>query len=113
MGVATPIWSASNKSIGLQVKIRKPGPKIKVAQLKSHLCVCAGVSKRLSNPLPNLDQEGRRGSGIRALSKIRFLKSRNAAGPQMIHDLLHGLGRVRREHQDVATYHRVKISCKR
>ena len=25
-----------------------------------------------------------------ALSKIRFLKSCNAAGPQMIHDLLHG-----------------------
>ncbi len=113
MGVATPICPASNKSIGLQVKVGKTGPKVKAAQLKSHLCVCAGFSKCLSNPLPNLVQKGRRGSGIRALSKIRFLKSRNAAGAQMIHDLPHGLGRVRHEHQDVATHHCVEISRER
>ncbi len=94
MGVATPICSASDKSIGLQVKVRKPGPKVKVAQLESHLWVGPGVSKRLDNPLPHLVQERRRGSGIRALSKIRLLKSHNAAGPQMIHYLLHGMGRV-------------------
>jgi hypothetical protein len=94
MGVAAPIWSASNKSIGLQVKIRKPGPKVEIAELESHRCVGAGVSKRLSNPMPNLVQKGRRGSGIRTLSKIRLLKSRNTAGPQMIHYLPHGVGWV-------------------
>ena len=113
MVVATPIWSASNISIGLQMKVRKPGPKVKVAQLESHLCVGAGFSKRLSNPLPNLVQKGRTGRGIRALSKIRFLKSRNSAGPQMIHYLPHSGGRVGRKHQDVPTNHSVKISCKR
>src|SRR5271156_5382881 len=98
MGVAAPIWSASNQSIGLQVKVRKPGPKVEIAELESHRCVGARGSKRLSNPLPNLVQKGRRGSGIRALSKIRFLKSHNAARPQMINYLPHGVGRVRVKH---------------
>ena len=56
--------------------------------------VGTGVSKRLSNPMPNLVQKGRRRSGIRALSKIRLLKSHNAAGPQIIHYLPHGVGWV-------------------
>ena len=31
MGVTAPIWPASNQSIGLQVKVRKPGPKVEIA----------------------------------------------------------------------------------
>ena len=33
MGVASPICSASNKSISLQVKVRKRGSEVEIAEL--------------------------------------------------------------------------------
>ena len=47
--------------------------------------------------------------GIRTLGKVRFLKSRNAARPQVIDYRPHGCGGVRHEHQNIAANDRIKI----
>ena len=81
-------------------------------QLDAHSRLRMREPKCLDDPLANTVVRSRRRKGLCA-APVRLVEHDESTTPNVFDERTKHSHRIGLKHQDVATYHRVKISCKR